>query len=172
MHSVYDPAALKKPVDLSIHADLLNKARALEINLSAPLETALAAEVKRRRAASGCATTKRRPMPKRVCRKARRIQRRAARVLGAAMAQLSVYRNKNRRTKGNITFFLNVQSDWLGHLDTRVVVPLATAKSFGGPPSESLKPVFEPGGEKHMLLTPLLAGGSKKELGAEVHGLR
>ena len=51
MHTFYDTAALKKPANLSINSDLLNKARALDINLSATLETALAAEVKRRRAA-------------------------------------------------------------------------------------------------------------------------
>lgn len=51
MNILYDQTALKKPANLSINSDLLNKARAFEINLSATLETALAAEVKRRRAA-------------------------------------------------------------------------------------------------------------------------
>ena len=51
MHTLYDTAALKKPANLSINSDLLNKARALEINLSATLEAALATEEKRRRAA-------------------------------------------------------------------------------------------------------------------------
>ena len=88
------------------------------------------------------------------------------------MAQFSVYRNKNARTKSDIPFLLDVQSDLLDHLGTRVVVPLAKAKSFGGPPSESLKPVFEVGGEKYIMLTPLLAGISKKELGTEAHSLR
>lgn len=88
------------------------------------------------------------------------------------MAQFSVYRNKNSRTKSDIPFLLNVQSDLLDHLDTRVVVPLAKAKAFAGPPSASLKPIFELGGEKYILLTPLLAGVSKKDLGAETHSLR
>lgn len=50
MDSVFDSAALKKPTNLSVNSDLLKKARALDINLSATLEAALAAEVKRRRA--------------------------------------------------------------------------------------------------------------------------
>ena len=50
MDSVYDSSALKKSANLSINSDLLQKAKALDINLSATLETALVAEVKRRRA--------------------------------------------------------------------------------------------------------------------------
>lgn len=38
------------------------------------------------------------------------------------------------------------------------MVPLANAKSFGGPPSEALKPIFKIGGERCILLTPMLAG--------------
>ena len=50
MNSLYDTAALKRPTNVSVNADLLLKAKALDINLSATLEAALAAEVKRRRA--------------------------------------------------------------------------------------------------------------------------
>ncbi len=88
------------------------------------------------------------------------------------MAQFSVHRNKNPRTKADIPYLLDVQSDLLDHLDTRVVIPLAKAKSFGGPPSEALKPIFDIGGERCIFLTPMLAGISKKELGAEAGSLR
>jgi antitoxin CcdA len=40
-------AILKKPTNLSLRTDLLEEARALGINLSQTLETALAAEVKK-----------------------------------------------------------------------------------------------------------------------------
>ena len=50
MNPIYDLTALKKSANLSINADLLQKAKSLDINLSATLEAALAAEVKRRRA--------------------------------------------------------------------------------------------------------------------------
>ena len=50
MNSLYDTAALKKPANVSVNGDLLRKAKALDINLSATLEAALATEVKRRRA--------------------------------------------------------------------------------------------------------------------------
>ena len=50
VHSLYDAFALKKSTNLSVNADLLLKSKSLDINLSATLEAALAAEVKRRRA--------------------------------------------------------------------------------------------------------------------------
>lgn len=50
MNPIYDLTAPKKSANLSINADLLQKAKSLDINLSATLEAALAAQVKRRRA--------------------------------------------------------------------------------------------------------------------------
>jgi antitoxin CcdA len=41
MGKLYDPSAPKKATNLSINSDLLRKARALKINLSATLEHAL-----------------------------------------------------------------------------------------------------------------------------------
>lgn len=41
MHNLYDKAAPKKATNLSINSNLLNKARDLDINLSATLESAL-----------------------------------------------------------------------------------------------------------------------------------
>lgn len=46
MRPIYDPHAPKKAANLSINSDLLNKARALDINLSATLEHALAQELR------------------------------------------------------------------------------------------------------------------------------
>lgn len=50
MNPLFDSTASKKSVNLSINADLLQKAKSLDINLSATLEAALVAEVKRLRA--------------------------------------------------------------------------------------------------------------------------
>lgn len=41
MHTLYDQNAPKKATNLSINSDLLNKSKALNINLSATLEQAL-----------------------------------------------------------------------------------------------------------------------------------
>lgn len=46
----YDVTAPKKPTNLTVNVDLLSQAKSLGINLSAVLEHALAAEVKRRKA--------------------------------------------------------------------------------------------------------------------------
>ncbi len=46
MSRIYDEAALKKSVNLSINSDLLGKARSLKINLSAALEHSLVLQVK------------------------------------------------------------------------------------------------------------------------------
>jgi antitoxin CcdA len=48
MPEVFDPHAPKKATNLSINSDLLRKARALDINLSATLERALAEALKMR----------------------------------------------------------------------------------------------------------------------------
>ena len=48
MDPAYDTKAPKKAANLSINADLLNRARELDINLSATLEQALVEVVKQR----------------------------------------------------------------------------------------------------------------------------
>ena len=47
MQTIYDKAAPKKATNLSINSNLLNKARKLDINLSATLEQALESEIRR-----------------------------------------------------------------------------------------------------------------------------
>lgn len=49
MPRLFDPQAPKRAANLSINADLLGKARELEINLSATLERALADELRAKR---------------------------------------------------------------------------------------------------------------------------
>ena len=46
MHQIYDKAAPKKPTNLNVNSSLLEKAKDLEINLSATLEKALESEVR------------------------------------------------------------------------------------------------------------------------------
>jgi antitoxin CcdA len=46
MNSPFNASAPKKPTNVSINSDLLEKARALDINLSATLEVALAEQVR------------------------------------------------------------------------------------------------------------------------------
>lgn len=48
MHEAYDRSAQKRPVNLTVNRDLLRRAKAYGIDLSAVLETALAEEVSRK----------------------------------------------------------------------------------------------------------------------------
>lgn len=48
MPPIYDSQAPKKATNLSVNSDLLNKAKALDINLSAALEQALAQLLRQR----------------------------------------------------------------------------------------------------------------------------
>lgn len=47
MAHVFDSKAAKKPTNLSVNSDLLSRARKMKINLSATLEKALVAEIKK-----------------------------------------------------------------------------------------------------------------------------
>lgn len=47
-HALYDREAIKKPTELSVNSDLLEKARGLGVDLVSTVEEALALEVQRR----------------------------------------------------------------------------------------------------------------------------
>ena len=87
------------------------------------------------------------------------------------MAQFDVHRNPNAATRARIPFLLDVQSDLLDPIATRVVVPLCKPEVLSGKPAERLNPAFEIEGRKLLMLTPELAGVSRKALGERVTNL-
>jgi toxin CcdB len=87
------------------------------------------------------------------------------------MAQFDVYRNSNPATRARIPYLLDVQSDLLDPLATRIVVPLCKPDVLSGKPAERLNPAFEIEGRKLFMLTPELAGVSRKALGERVANL-
>ncbi len=87
------------------------------------------------------------------------------------MAQFDVYRNTNPATRARIPFLLDIQSDLLDSLATRVVVPLCKTGLLKGRLAERLNPVFEVDGHELAMLTPELAGVSGKILGEPVANL-
>jgi toxin CcdB len=87
------------------------------------------------------------------------------------MPQFDVYRNANPATRARIPYLLDVQSDLLDPLATRVVVPLCKPEVLAGKPAERLNPTFEIEGRKVLMLTPELAGVPRKLLGEPVAGL-
>ena len=87
------------------------------------------------------------------------------------MAQFDVCRNTNPATRARIPYLLDVQSDLLDSLSTRVVVPLCKPGLLKGKLAERLNPVFEVEGRRMVMLTPELAGVSGRILGAPVVNL-
>ncbi len=86
------------------------------------------------------------------------------------MAQFDVYRNPDPRTHQTIPYLLDVQSDLLDALATRVVVPLIRMEAMGKP-ARHLNPCFEIDGQKVFMSTPELAGIALHHLGARAGSL-
>jgi toxin CcdB len=84
------------------------------------------------------------------------------------MPQFSVHRNPNPRTKATYPYLVNVQSDLLDGLSTRVVVPLAKVAVVARKPIKQLTPIVEVEKQKFIMLVPQLAGVAAKDLGPVV----
>ena len=87
------------------------------------------------------------------------------------MAQYDVYRNPNPASRTRIPFLLDVQTDLLDSLATRVVVPLCRPGLLKGKLADRLNPVFVVEGREFAMLTPELAGVPGKLLGGPVANL-
>lgn len=87
------------------------------------------------------------------------------------MPQFTVYKNKNSGTKARIPYLLDVQSNLLSDLDTRIVIPLYMPTALKGKTLTTLTPTVAVEDKAYVLMTPQLAGISIKELGAEVADL-
>jgi toxin CcdB len=87
------------------------------------------------------------------------------------MTQFGVYRNENTGSSEEFPYFVDVQSDFLEELGTRVVVPLGKAPELTGFPMLYLVPVVAFEGKPYALLTPQLAGISRHELGPQAGSL-
>lgn len=74
------------------------------------------------------------------------------------MAQFDVYRNPAAASAEDMPFLLDVQSDLLAGLATRVFVPLVRLDVMPGTPAAVLNPVLEVEGSRYLLLTQELAG--------------
>lgn len=84
------------------------------------------------------------------------------------MPPFMVHKNKNPNTKARVPYLLDVQSNLLSELDTRVVIPLYATTALKGKLLTTLTPTIKIEGKEYVLMTPQLAGIARKELGAEV----
>ncbi|QTD43665.1 CcdB family protein [Ottowia testudinis] len=87
------------------------------------------------------------------------------------MAQLIVYANANHQTRKQYPLLLDVQSNLLDDLGTRVVVPLAPHASHGSQAMTRLTPLLTVDDVNYLMLTPQLSGIPVRNLGAQVADL-
>jgi toxin CcdB len=81
------------------------------------------------------------------------------------MAQFTVYRNKNARTRTTFPLLVDIQSNLLDDLQTRVVIPLSKSTHLTNKPLAQLTPILKFEGESYVLMTPELAGIARSDLG-------
>lgn len=87
------------------------------------------------------------------------------------MAQFDVYFNPNRDTRNAIPYLLDVQSDLLDMLATRVVVPLIVTEEMGQGAAR-LNPQFKVKGVAVVMSTAEVAGVPVRALGDKVMSLK
>jgi len=86
--------------------------------------------------------------------------------------QFNVYRNPSLRMREQYPFVVDVQSDLLGSLATRMVVPLAITQLASSDVPRSLCPVFQVQGLQLMLLPFEAAPMPKTLLKTDVQTLK
>jgi toxin CcdB len=86
--------------------------------------------------------------------------------------QFSVHRNRNSATKARFPLLLDVQTNLLEDLGTRVVIPLTLVSAVTKRTTmQTLTPVCVVDGKHYVLVTPQLAGIAAKELGPPIADL-
>lgn len=86
------------------------------------------------------------------------------------MAQFIVYENGNPASRTRVPCLLDVQSDLIGAMDSRVVVPLIRVAGAGRP-IDGLMPTVVVRGEPMLMDTAHLAGVSRNVIGKQVQDL-
>jgi toxin CcdB len=84
------------------------------------------------------------------------------------MPQFSVYKNKNPKSRSTFPYLIDVQSDLLSDLGTRVVVPLIKRGALTRKPIKNLMPAIRVDGQEFIMMVPQLAGIAASDLGAPV----
>jgi toxin CcdB len=81
------------------------------------------------------------------------------------MSQFAVYKNKSARSRTIFPLLVDVQSDLLEDLQSRVVIPLSRVVALTRNPVSQLTPLLEFERTSYVLVTPQLAGVARSELG-------
>ncbi|CAM3421237.1 cytotoxin [Rouxiella silvae] len=84
--------------------------------------------------------------------------------------QFMVYRNTGNARA--YPYLLDVQSDIIGEMNTRLVIPLFPLSKFHARPAQRLNPVVKVEGVDYLLMTHEMASIRLQQLGAKVVSLR
>jgi toxin CcdB len=87
------------------------------------------------------------------------------------MPQFSVHRNQHAPTRLRFPLLLDIQTNFLGELATRVVIPLTPQAASKSQKMNRLTPVVVVDGKQYIAVTPQLSAIAKKELGPVVADL-
>ena len=87
------------------------------------------------------------------------------------MRQFDVYVNPSKTTRGAYPFIVDVQSDIISEIATRIVVPLGRKADFKNKEMKRLTPVITYEGEELLLLVPQIASFPAKVLGSPIGSL-
>ena len=87
------------------------------------------------------------------------------------MPAFTVYANSDSKSQKTIPFLLDIQSDLLSTLETRVVVPLYLKTATKAHPISRLTPVLSFQNKTLVTMVPELAGVAKRHLGAPIGDL-
>ncbi|MDN7671103.1 CcdB family protein [Burkholderia oklahomensis] len=90
------------------------------------------------------------------------------------MARFDLYSNPSSKSKAKSPYLLDVQSDHLGNLMSRVVIPLTRVigNYTPGKVAQDLVPLIEIEGEKFVLETPFLGAMRTSDLGPAIGALK
>ena len=80
------------------------------------------------------------------------------------MAQFDVYKNTSKVSKKAYPFILDIQSDLIGDIATRIVVPLALYSKFKNEEIKGLTPKVSFGDKDLLILIPQLSSMPSKSL--------
>jgi len=69
------------------------------------------------------------------------------------MSQFSLYKNENKSSKKTYPYFVDVQSELLDSLNSRMVIPLSASKETNHKTAKGLCPVFQIDSKDYVLLT-------------------
>lgn len=84
--------------------------------------------------------------------------------------QFTIYRNKGNAR--DYPYLLNVQSDIIDELNTRMVIPLVPLAAFIGRPAQRINPIISVEGNKYLVMTHEMAGVRLAQLGEPVTDLQ